>query len=58
MELKEAICTVRRIAGQKQRAAALSREFADVVATETLDSEVEALEMLIDVAERAKADGD
>ena len=58
MEIKEAICTVKRIAGMKQRAAALSREFGDAVATDTLGREVEALEILIDIAERWKADAD
>lgn len=58
MTIKEAICTTRRIAGMKQRAAALARDFGDALSTETLEDEVEALEMLIDIAERWKADAD
>lgn len=58
MEIKEAIHRVKYIASQKQRAASLARDFGDALSTDTLDMDVEALEMLIDIAERWKADAD
>lgn len=58
MEIKEAIGRVKYIASQKQRAAALAEEFGDAYSTDMLKMDVEALETLIDVAERWKADAD
>ena len=58
MEIKEAIQLARHMAGQKQRAAALAEEFGDAYSTDMLRRDVEALEMLIDIAERWKADAD
>lgn len=58
MDVKAAIYLARIMHGMKQRAAALARNFGDTKAGELLDKDAEALETLIDVAERVKADGD
>lgn len=58
MEVKEAIKLAHHMAGQKQRAASLADGFGDTYSADMYNRDVEALEMLIDIAERSKADAD